>query len=31
MDVFVARQLIFDRQGKVFAYELLFRNGVDKF
>lgn len=28
MDVYVARQPIFDRHKKIFAYELLFRNGV---
>ncbi len=31
MDVFVARQPIFDRQLKVFGYELLFRSGYDNF
>ncbi len=28
MDVFVARQPIFDRNKKIFAYELLFRTGL---
>ena len=28
MDIFVARQPIFDQQQKVFAYELLFRSGL---
>lgn len=28
MDVYVARQAILDRNGKVFAYELLFRSGA---
>jgi len=31
MDVFVARQPIFDRQIKVFAYELLFRSGPENY
>jgi EAL and modified HD-GYP domain-containing signal transduction protein len=31
MDVFVARQPIFDRQRNVYAYELLFRSGWDNF
>ena len=30
MDVFVARQPIFDRQQKVYAYELLFRSGFEQ-
>jgi len=30
MDVFVARQPIFDREQNVFAYELLFRSGLDR-
>ncbi|MBZ5637754.1 MAG: HDOD domain-containing protein [Acidobacteriia bacterium] len=29
MDVFLARQPIFDREQNVFAYELLFRSGLD--
>src|SRR5579872_7287368 len=29
MDVFVARQPIFDRQSQVYAYELLYRSSVD--
>ncbi|MFQ5754422.1 MAG: diguanylate phosphodiesterase, partial [bacterium] len=29
MEVFVARQPIFDRQQNVYAYELLFRDGLD--
>lgn len=29
-DVFIGRQPIFDREMKVYAYELLFRNGGDK-
>jgi len=29
MEVFVARQPIFDKEQKVFAYELLFRSGLD--
>ena len=28
MDVFVARQPIFDRNKKIYAYELLFRTGL---
>src|SRR5262245_3864863 len=28
MDIFVARQPIFDQQQKVYAYELLFRSGL---
>ena len=31
MDIFLARQPIFDRSNKVIAYELLFRNGYDNF
>ncbi|MGE4273506.1 MAG: EAL and HDOD domain-containing protein [Desulfitobacterium sp.] len=31
MDVFVARQPILNPQGKVFAYELLFREGMDNY
>jgi EAL and modified HD-GYP domain-containing signal transduction protein len=31
MDVFVARQPIFNRHKKLFAYELLFRNGMANF
>lgn len=31
MDVFLARQPIFDRSNKVIAYELLFRNGCKNF
>ncbi|MFP4105347.1 MAG: EAL and HDOD domain-containing protein [Phycisphaerae bacterium] len=31
MEAFVARQPIFDREGDVFGYELLFRNGLDNF
>ena len=31
MEVFVARQPIFGRQQKVYAYELLFRSGLDNF
>jgi EAL and modified HD-GYP domain-containing signal transduction protein len=31
MDVFVARQPIFDRRQKVFAYELLFRDGFEDY
>jgi EAL and modified HD-GYP domain-containing signal transduction protein len=31
MDVFVAKQPIFDRKQEVFAYELLFRSGFDNF
>jgi len=31
MDVFVARQPIFDRNNDVIAYELLFRNGYENF
>ena len=31
MQVFVARQPIFDRQQKVHAYELLFRSGIDNY
>ena len=31
MDVFVARQPIFDRQLKVFGYELLYRSGFENF
>ena len=31
MDVFLARQPIFDRSNKVIAYELLFRNGYENF
>ena len=31
MDVFVARQPIFDREQTVYAYELLFRSGLDNF
>ncbi|TCL62005.1 diguanylate phosphodiesterase [Hydrogenispora ethanolica] len=31
MDVFVARQPIFDRQLKVYGYELLFRSGLENF
>jgi c-di-GMP-related signal transduction protein len=31
MEVFVARQPIFDKQQKVFAYELLYRVGLDNF
>ena len=31
MDVFVARQPIFDRQQKVYAYELLFRSSLENF
>ena len=30
MEVFVARQPIFDRKQKVFAYELLFRSGFEQ-
>lgn len=29
MDIFVARQPIFDRDKKLFAYELLYRNGLE--
>jgi EAL and modified HD-GYP domain-containing signal transduction protein len=29
MDIFVARQPIFDKENKVIAYELLFRNSYD--
>lgn len=31
MDIFVARQPIFDRKNEVVAYELLFRNGQNNF
>jgi len=31
MDVFVARQPIFDRKKKIYAYELLFRSGEENF
>ncbi|MGM0501670.1 MAG: EAL and HDOD domain-containing protein [Bacillota bacterium] len=31
MDVFVARQPIFDEQEQVYGYELLYRDGVDNF
>lgn len=31
MDAFVARQAIFDRRKNVFAYELLFRNGIGNY
>ncbi|MCH7681788.1 HDOD domain-containing protein [candidate division KSB1 bacterium] len=31
MDAFIARQPIFDRNQKVFAYELLFRSGLDNY
>ncbi len=31
MDAFVARQPIFNRHKKIYAYELLFRNGMAKF
>lgn len=31
MNVFVARQPIFDRRRRVFAYELLFRSGLENF
>jgi len=31
MDAYVARQPIFDRKMKIFAYELLFRNSLDNF
>ena len=31
MDIFLARQPIFDRRQKVFAYELLFRGGPENF
>lgn len=31
MEVFVARQPIFDKKQRVFAYELLYRNGQDDF
>ena len=31
MDAFIARQPIFDRDLKVYAYELLFRNGAENF
>ena len=31
MDIFVARQPIFDRRNKVVAYELLYRNGYENF
>jgi len=31
MDIFLARQPIFDRSNKVIAYELLFRNGYENF
>lgn len=31
MNVFVARQPILDRRGKLFAYELLFREGVNNY
>ena len=31
MQSFIARQPIFDRKNKVFAYELLFRSGFDNF
>jgi len=31
MDAFIARQPIFDRYQKVFAYELLFRSGLDNY
>ncbi len=31
MDIFVARQPIFDRRRQVFAYELLFRSGLENF
>lgn len=30
-DVYVARQPIFDRNGKIYGYELLFRSGFDNF
>ena len=30
-DVFVARQPIFDRRGRLYAYELLFRGGLENF
>ena len=31
MDIFVARQPIFNRQQEVYAYELLYRSGINKF
>ncbi|WP_027359930.1 EAL and HDOD domain-containing protein [Desulforegula conservatrix] len=31
MDAYVARQPIFDRKKRIFAYELLFRNSLDNF
>ena len=31
MDIFVARQPIFDRQQKIYGYELLYRSGTDNF
>jgi len=31
MDIFVARQPIFDKKQKVFAYELLYRNGIENY
>ncbi len=31
MDIYVARQPIFDRRQKVYAYELLYRSGVDNY
>src|SRR5438067_9678540 len=31
IELFVARQPIFDGQGEVFGYELLFRNGPENF
>ncbi len=30
-DIFLARQPIFDRKGKIFAYELLYRSGLENF
>ncbi|MFQ5652807.1 MAG: hypothetical protein ACE5IY_22985, partial [bacterium] len=31
MDTFIARQPIFDNKQQVYAYELLFRSGLDNF
>ena len=31
MDIFIARQPIFDRSRKVYGYELLFRNGLENY
>lgn len=31
MDIFVARQPIFNRENKIFAYELLYRNSLENF